>query len=226
MNNIFKYSEHINESGINDILNIASDEGFHTVKKSLNEIVPDFTQVVTYRYDINPNDGNYYLSVRSSDIVDADEILNDFKNHRDNYLKYIDICNDIRRRLLSDDEYHCIVYYINTQSIIRSEVFTEELVLGDDLPLQVDFYKIPFVASITNRNRDTIVFIYDGNDIMMYGGSYYRMSSDVGGGYSFIDPSGGPYINKGVDISYFDGRLPSKKINRITGANGCFRLEI
>jgi hypothetical protein len=71
-----------------------------------------------------------------------------------------------------------------------------------------------------NRYGDEITFIKEGDEIEMKGGDYYRYLFDVDGdgnfvAYNAIDPSGGPFVNVGMDMGYIHEDLKGMVIEKI-----------
>jgi hypothetical protein len=73
-----------------------------------------------------------------------------------------------------------------------------------------------------NRYNDVITFTQlNENEYMMQGGSYYRFGLDSNEDsekirYTFVDPSGGPYISEGMTMGYVHQAWIGKIVRYIT----------
>ncbi len=71
-----------------------------------------------------------------------------------------------------------------------------------------------------NRYGNEILFIKEGDTFEMKGGDYYRYLFNVDDegnflNYDAIDPSGGPFINVGMDMEYIHEDLKGLVIESI-----------
>lgn len=71
-----------------------------------------------------------------------------------------------------------------------------------------------------NRYGNEILFIREGDSFEMKGGDYYRYLFNVDDegnflNYDAIDPSGGPFINVGMDMEYIHKDLKGLVIESI-----------
>jgi hypothetical protein len=76
--------------------------------------------------------------------------------------------------------------------------------------------------TINNRYNDAITFTQlEENKYLMQGGKYFRYGGDSeediqAKRYSFVDPSGGPYISQGMTMGYIHQSWIGKIVNYIT----------
>lgn len=74
----------------------------------------------------------------------------------------------------------------------------------------------PKSYQVTNRYGKPIKFIRSGDDLVMKGGEYYRyLFSDDGSGYFAVDPSGGPFVNVGMDMGSLHKKLNGNIVDAI-----------
>ena len=93
-----------------------------------------------------------------------------------------------------------------------NQLFPEEI----EIPIYTEtkFYQV------MNRYGQPIRFIESESGFMMKGGDYYRYLFNEGDdGYYAVDPSGGPFISVGTDLSIVHKKLKGLTVKEIKISN-------
>ena len=242
---IRRFNEKI-EHNVQNILNIASDEGFpvriynqdrvtffENDKEGGLEILRNLLPEKTYTEIIkNKDSASFAFSISESNKPAKAELQELLDISIDDREFFLNTCKDVKRRLDADDDYHYVMYSINNVGTFEVKPIKDGFLENYDLnmvPYQIQAYRLPMITSIRNRGNDNILFEYDGSDqIKMYGGQYFRISPDEDNedNFYFIDPSGGPFVQVTQSIQKHAVRFPEATIDNITKGEDCFIIHI
>ena len=247
---IRRFNEKI-EHNVQNILNIASDEGFPVRIFNQDNVI--FFGGLDLGFDRAENDKvvgleilrnllpekTYTEIIKNKDsasfafnISQATELQELFDISIDDREFFLNICKDVKRRLDADGDYHYVMYSINNEGTFEVKPIKDGFLENYDLnmvPYQIQAYRLPMITSIRNRGNDTILFEYDGSDqIKMYGGQYFRISPDEDNenNFYFVDPSGGPFVQVTQSIQKHAARFPEGVIDNITRGEDCYIIHL